>query len=169
MKKIYIGILALVVLVVGGLIIFDKNTPYLSNNSSVKIIKGKEIPIKIDELDYNVQVMEKDGKIYEYLKAVNNSDVNINSMWVDITDGVNPDVTIEYLAPIKSHGRTDNFDLKNSNDDRVKLPITGKDKKPITNVGDIEITDLNYVVNVKGKPKKITYNFNNETYTMENY
>lgn len=169
MKRKYLGILAVVVVIIVGFVVIKNhiNNPYGDGNK--KVVKSEEVPIKIDQIDYKVEVLKKDGKIYEYLKAVNNSDVTINKMWVSITDGINPDAVIEYLGPIKSHGRTDNFDLKTSKDDRVKIPITKEDKKPVTEVGNIEVMELTYVVNVKGKPTKFTYDFNRDVYTVANF
>ncbi|WP_270642137.1 hypothetical protein [Paraclostridium sordellii] len=168
-KKLVIVILIAIVLISAIFINFSKNNE--NNNESKKIKTTENVPIKIDDIDYSIQNAKNDkGEIMIYLKAKNNSKKDISYLSVDISDGENIETTIEYLQKIKAGSTTDNYsDIKNSKDDRTKIPVKGNNGEYLHEIGSIKVKSVYYRCNDNGTEKIITYDNENKRYTEESY
>ena len=112
---------------------------------------------------------EKD-EILLYLRAKNKSKLDISYLGVDVSDGNKLDAWIEYLRKIKSGGKTDNYDsIKNSTDDRTKIPVKGSDGNVLHDVNEIKIKNIAYVFKDKGNRKMVEYNVDSGEYTISDY
>lgn len=166
-KKLVIVILIAITLTIAIFINFSKNNE--NNNESKKIKTTENVPIKIEDIDYSLQNAKNDkGEIMIYVKAKNNSKKNIHCLLVDISDGENVDILIEYLQEIKAGSTTDNYsDIKNSKDDRTKIPIKGNDGEYLHEIGNIKVKSVAYRCNDNGTEKTIKYDYENKRYTEE--
>lgn len=167
-KKLVTVILIAIVLISAILINFSKNNK--NNNESKKIKTTENVPIKIEDIDYSIQKAKNDkGEIMIYLKAKNNSKKDISYLNVNISDGENLDTTIEYLEEIKAGGTTDNYsDIKNSKDDRTKIPVKGNNEEYLHKIGSIKVKSVHYRFNDNGTEKTIIYDNENKRYTEQN-
>ena len=112
---------------------------------------------------------EKD-EILLYLRAKNKSKLDISYLGVDVSDGNKLDAWIEYLRKIKSGGKTDNYDsIKNSTDDRTKIPVKGSDGNVLHDVNEIKIKKIAYVFKDKGNRKMVEYDVDSGEYTISDY
>lgn len=168
-KKLVIVILIAITLTIAIFINFSKNNE--NNNESKKIKTTENVPIKIEDIDYSLQNAKNDkGEIMIYLKAKNNSKKDISYLSVDISDGENIETTIEYLQKIKAGSTTDNYsDIKNSKDDRTKIPVKGNDGEYLHEIGSINVKSVAYRCNDNGTEKIIKYDNENKRYTEGSY
>ena len=89
---------------------------------------------------------------------------------MDVSDGNKLDARVEYLRTIKSGGKTDNYDsIKNSTDDRTKIPVKGSDGDVLHDVNEIKIKNIAYVFKDKGNRKMVEYNVDSGEYTISDY
>ncbi|CEN31361.1 hypothetical protein [Paraclostridium sordellii] len=168
-KKLVIIILIAIVLISAISVNLSKTAE--NNNESKKIKTTENIPIKIEDIDYSIQKAKNDkGEIMIYLKVKNNSKKDISYLCVDVSDGENLDTAIEYVQKIKAGSTTDNYsDIKNSKDDRTKIPVKGNNGEYLHEIGSIKVKSVAYRCNDNGTEKSIIYDNENKMYTEESY
>lgn len=154
MKKKYI-IVSILILAVASIVFININKKNRVSVNENKNIEDSDVPIKIEELEYNIGQLKNDkGEILIYLKLKNNSEKDIQSAAIDITDNKKLDVYIEYPDKIKSKSVSDNFyDIKNSNDSRTRIPIKDTTGSILKEVGDIKIKSYTYIIKLEDKEK----------------
>lgn len=167
-KKLVTVILIAIVLISGILINLNKN--HKNHNKSEEIKTTENVPIKIEDIDYSLEQAKNDkGEILIYVKAKNNSKKDISYLNVDVSDGENLDTLIEYLGEIKAGGTTDNYnDIKNSKDDRTKIPVKGNNEEYLHKIGSIKVKSVHYGFNDNGTEKTIIYDNESKRYTEQN-
>lgn len=167
-KKLVTVILIAIVLISGILINLSKNNK--NHNKSEEIKTTENVPIKIEDIDYSLEKIKNDkGEILIYVKAKNNSKKDISYLNIDVSDGENLDILIEYPGEIKAGGTTDNYnDIKNSKDSRTRRPISGNDGKFLHKTGKIKVKSVHYGFNDNGTEKTIIYDNESKKYTEQN-
>ena len=154
-KKIAIAIVAIIIVIGTSFIINMKDNNKNINTPPVKV-SSKNLPVRVEDIEIEVKKIknEKD-EILLYLRAKNKSKL---------------DTWVEYLRKIKSGGKTDNYDsIKNSTDDRTKIPVKSIDGGALHDVNDIKIKKIAYVFKDKGNRKIAEYDVDSGEYTLSDY
>ena len=156
-----------IVLIIVFISIYKNNT---KENALTKI-NTNEVPIKINKILYSVEKLKNTkGQICLYLKANNRSDIDILSLSVDVTDGEKLDTTIEYLETIKAGETTDNFyGIENSKDYRTRIPVKDTEGQYVSEIGNLFVKEVSYVINKNGSSKIIKYNNKTKEYQVGQY
>ena len=169
-KKTVIAIVAIIFVIGCSFIISMKDSNKNINAPPVKV-SSKNLPVKIEDIEIEVKKIknEKD-EILLYLRAKNKSKLDISYLGVDVSDGNKLDAWVEYLRTIKSGGKTDKYEsIKNSTDDRTKIPVKGSDGDVLHDVNEIKIKNIAYVFKDKGNRKMVEYNVDSGEYTISDY
>lgn len=169
-KKIAIAIVAIIIVVGISFIISMKDSNKNINTPPVKV-SSKNLPVRVEDIEIEVKKIknEKD-EILLYLRAKNKSKLDISYLGVGVSDGNKLDTWVEYLRKIKSGGKTDNYDsIKNSTDDRTKIPVKSIDGGALHDVNDIKIKKIAYVFEDKGNRKIAEYDVDSGEYTLSDY
>jgi lipoprotein len=169
-KKTVIAIVAIIFVIGCSFIISMKDSNKNINAPPVKV-SSKNLPVKVEDIEIEVKKIknEKD-EILLYLRAKNKSKLDISYLGVGVSDGNKLDTWVEYLRKIKSGGKTDNYDsIKNSTDDRTKIPVKSIDGGALHDVNDIKIKKIAYVFKDKGNRKIAEYDVDSGEYTLSDY
>ena len=169
-KKIAIAIVAIIIVIGCSFIINMKDNNKNINTPPVKV-SSKNLPVRVEDIEIEVKKIknEKD-EILLYLRAKNKSKLDISYLGVGVSDGNKLDTWVEYLRKIKSGGKTDNYDsIKNSTDDRTKIPVKSIDGGALHDVNDIKIKKIAYVFKDKGNRKIAEYDVDSGEYTLSDY
>lgn len=169
-KKIAIAIVAIIIVIGISFIINMKDNNKNINTPPVKV-SSKNLPVRVEDIEIEVKKIknEKD-EILLYLRAKNKSKLDISYLGVGVSDGNKLDTWVEYLRKIKSGGKTDNYDsIKNSTDDRTKIPVKSIDGGALHDVNDIKIKKIAYVFEDKGNRKIAEYDVDSGEYTLSDY
>lgn len=169
-KKIAIAIVAIIIVIGTSFIINMKDNNKNINTPPVKV-SSKNLPVRVEDIEIEVKKIknEKD-EILLYLRAKNKSKLDISYLGVGVSDGNKLDTWVEYLRKIKSGGKTDNYDsIKNSTDDRTKIPVKSIDGGALHDVNDIKIKKIAYVFEDKGNRKIAEYDVDSGEYTLSDY
>lgn len=169
-KKTAIAIVAIIIVIGISFIISMKDSNKNINTPPVKV-SSKNLPVRVEDIEIEVKKIknEKD-EILLYLRAKNKSKLDISYLGVDVSDGNKLDTWVEYLRKIKSGGKTDNYDsIKNSTDDRTKIPVKSIDGGALHDVNDIKIKKIAYVFEDKGNRKIAEYDVDSGEYTLSDY
>jgi hypothetical protein len=169
-KKIAIAIVAIIIVIGTSFIINMKDNNKNINTPPVKV-SSKNLPVRVEDIEIEVKKIknEKD-EILLYLRAKNKSKLDISYLGVGVSDGNKLDTWVEYLRKIKSGGKTDNYDsIKNSTDDRTKIPVKSIDGGALHDVNDIKIKKIAYVFKDKGNRKIAEYDVDSGEYTLSDY
>ena len=169
MKKIPIVIGFIFIVLCVCFISINKN---VNNNQLDKDNKNNlNPPIKIEQLDYSLEkTTNNNGEIMLYIKAKNNSNIDISYLSVSVCDGEKLDTTIEYLQKLKSGKTTDNYyDIKNSKDDRTKIPVKGTNGEYLHEIGEFKIKRISYIYSDNGKDRIITFDNESKKYIFDEY
>lgn len=169
-KKIAIAIVAIIIVIGTSFIINMKDNNKNINTPPVKV-SSKNLPVRVEDIEIEVKKIknEKD-EILLYLRAKNKSKLDISYLGVGVSDGNKLDTWVEYLRKIKSGGKTDNYDsIKNSTDDRTKIPVKSIDGGALHDVNDIKIKKIAYVFEDKGNRKIAEYDVDSGEYTISDY
>ena len=169
-KKTAIAIVAIIIVVGISFIISMKDSNKNINTPPVKV-SSKNLPVRVEDIEIEVKKIknEKD-EILLYLRAKNKSKLDISYLGVGVSDGNKLDTWVEYLRKIKSGGKTDNYDsIKNSTDDRTKIPVKSIDGGALHDVNDIKIKKIAYVFEDKGNRKIAEYDVDSGEYTLSDY
>lgn len=164
-------IACILVFILGVVVIIRTKNDSNNNTSQISSVNSDNLPIKVEDIDYKVESFKNNkGQVLIYLKAVNNSSTAINHLSVDISNDKNLDTTIEYLGKIEPKCKTDNYDdIKNSKDDRTKLPIKDKNGRYIYNLDQFKINSISYSYNDNGVEKIVKYDTHTNKYTISKY
>lgn len=171
MKK-YLIVILTVILSFSAIFYFKqlKVQKLMSNSEQKVVVTDKNIPVKVEEIDCQAKSFVKDGESYVYLQVKNNSDTDLYGVFADVDDGKEVSSFIEHHYKIKAHSKSDNFgNLENSKDERVKIPITGKNKSSIKEVGELKLKTIEYLVKVDGQMKKVKYDISTKKYSIRNW
>lgn len=169
-KKTAIAIVAIIIVIGTSFIINMKDNNKNINTPPVKV-SSKNLPVRVEDIEIEVKKIknEKD-EILLYLRAKNKSKLDISYLGVGVSDGNKLDTWVEYLRKIKSGGKTDNYDsIKNSTDDRTKIPVKSIDGGALHDVNDIKIKKIAYVFEDKGNRKIAEYDVDSGEYTLSDY
>lgn len=169
-KKTAIAIVAIIIVIGISFIISMKDSNKNINTPPVKV-SSKNLPVRVEDIEIEVKKIknEKD-EILLYLRAKNKSKLDISYLGVGVSDGNKLDTWVEYLRKIKSGGKTDNYDsIKNSTDDRTKIPVKSIDGGALHDVNDIKIKKIAYVFEDKGNRKIAEYDVDSGEYTLSDY
>lgn len=169
-KKIAIAIVAIIIVIGTSFIISMKDSNKNISTPPVKV-SSKNLPVRVEDIEIEVKKIknEKD-EILLYLRAKNKSKLDISYLGVGVSDGNKLDTWVEYLRKIKSGGKTDNYDsIKNSTDDRTKIPVKSIDGGALHDVNDIKIKKIAYVFEDKGNRKIAEYDVDSGEYTLSDY
>lgn len=169
-KKTAIAIVAIIIVVGISFIISMKDSNKNISTPPVKV-SSKNLPVRVEDIEIEVKKIknEKD-EILLYLRAKNKSKLDISYLGVGVSDGNKLDAWIEYLRRIKSGGKTDNYDsIKNSTDDRTKIPVKGSDGGALHDINEIKIKKIAYAFKDKGNRKMVEYDVDSGEYTLSDY
>ncbi len=169
-KKTAIAIVAIIIVIGISFIISMKDSNKNISTPPVKV-SSKNLPVRVEDIEIEVKKIknEKD-EILLYLRAKNKSKLDISYLGVGVSDGNKLDTWVEYLRKIKSGGKTDNYDsIKNSTDDRTKIPVKSIDGGALHDVNDIKIKKIAYVFEDKGNRKIAEYDVDSGEYTLSDY
>ena len=169
-KKTAIAIVAIIIVIGTSFIINMKDNNKNISTPPVKV-SSKNLPVRVEDIEIEVKKIknEKD-EILLYLRAKNKSKLDISYLGVGVSDGNKLDTWVEYLRKIKSGGKTDNYDsIKNSTDDRTKIPVKSIDGGALHDVNDIKIKKIAYVFEDKGNRKIAEYDVDSGEYTLSDY
>lgn len=168
-KKIVVAIVTIIIICLSFFTSVRDNNKYIKTVSTK--ISSKNIPVKVEDIEIDIKKV-KNGKneVLLYLRAKNKSKIDISYLGVDVSDGNKLNTRVEYLQPIKSGSKTDNYDsIKNSKDDRTKIPVKGSDGNPLHDVNDIKIKKIVYVFKHKGYSKMAEFAVDSAEYTLSDY
>lgn len=169
-KKTVIAIVAIIFVIGCSFIISMKDNSKNINTPPVKV-SSKNLPVRVEDIEIEVKKIknEKD-EILLYLRAKNKSKLDISYLGMDVSDGNKLDARVEYLRRIKSGGKTDNYDsIKNSTDDRTKIPVKGSDGGALHDINEIKIKKIAYAFKDKGNRKMVEYDVDSGEYTLSDY
>ncbi len=169
--KVKLLILSIITIFIGSIFIINSKKYHDTSSDKTISVSKDQVPIKIEDIDYKIESKRNEkGQILMYIKAKNNSSTTINYLTVDVRDNKKLNTSIEYLQKIKPHGKTDNYDsIKNSKDDRTKIPIKGYDGNYISELGKVDVQSISYTYNDNGIDKIVRYNTHTNKYTVSNY
>jgi len=168
-KKIVIAIVAIMLICLSFVISIRHSSKNIKTVPSK--ISSENMPVRVEDIEIEVKkVKNEKNEVLLYLRAKNKSKLNILYLGVDVSDGNKLDTRVEYLQQIEPGGKTDNYDgIKNSKDDRTKIPVKGIDGDALHDVNEIKIKKIAYVFKHKGERKIADFSVDSAKYTLSDY